>query len=71
MRQINSVHCYSCNKSSLTKDEIAVCKKLLGRKIKQFYCINCLANMLDVTTEELLARIEEFKTQGCTLFSER
>ena len=71
MKQISSVHCFSCNKSPLAEDEIGVCKKLLGRKIKQFYCINCLANILEVTAEELLAKIEEFKIQGCTLFGER
>jgi uncharacterized protein YlaI len=71
MKQVSSVHCFSCNKLSLTRDEIGVCKKLLGRKIKQYYCINCLANILEVTTEELLAKIEEFKVQGCALFGER
>jgi len=71
MKQVSTINCFSCNTSSLTKDEIAVCKKLLGHKIKQFYCMNCLASMLEITTEELLARIEEFKVQGCTLFSEK
>lgn len=71
MKQVSSINCYSCNKLSLNKDEIGACKKLLGRKIKQFYCINCLANILEVTTEELLAKIEEFKFQGCALFSEK
>ena len=71
MKQVSMVHCFSCEKSSLAKYEIGACQKLLGRKIKQFYCINCLANILDVNTDELLARIEEFKAQGCTLFSER
>jgi len=70
MKQIKLIYCFSCNKSSLTIDEIGICKKLLGRKIKQFYCIDCLANILEVTTEELLAKINEFKDQGCILFSE-
>jgi len=71
MKKANFVNCFSCNKTSLTKDEIGACKKLLGRKIKQLYCLNCLANILEVTTEELLARIEDFKTQGCVLFDGR
>jgi CRISPR/Cas system-associated protein Cas7 (RAMP superfamily) len=69
MKNDNLEQCISCNKLSLTKDEIGVCKKILGRKVKQFYCMGCLANMLEVTTEELLERIEEFKIQGCTLFA--
>jgi uncharacterized protein YlaI len=69
MKKVNSSNCFSCNKLSLSKDETGLCKKLLGRKIKRFYCINCLANILEVSTEELLTRIEEFKSQGCTLFN--
>ena len=35
---------------------------------KEAYCIDCLAEYLEVTTEELAAKIEEFKEEGCTLF---
>ena len=31
-------------------------------------CLPCLAEYLEVTEEELLAKIEEFKNEGCTLF---
>jgi len=43
-------------------------KKLLGRNIKKFLCLNCLANYLEVTPEDLLVKAEEFKAQGCSLF---
>jgi hypothetical protein len=53
----------------LSKDEIALCKKLLGRNIELFMCVVCLADYLDCSTDDLLVKIEEFKEQGCTLFS--
>jgi hypothetical protein len=61
-------NCYVCGKETLSKIEIALSRKLLGRKITRFYCLSCLANYLDVTAPELLAKVEEFKEQGCTLF---
>ena len=64
----NDVRCFVCGKDRLTKDEVGVNKKMLGRHIKQFYCLDCFAEYLGVTTDELLARIEEFREQGCTLF---
>ena len=30
--------------------------------------MTCLADYLGVTEEELLAKVEEFKEEGCTLF---
>ncbi len=62
------VNCYVCGKAALSKDEIGLTKKILGKKITQFYCLTCLAEHLEVTEEELLAKIEEFKEEGCTLF---
>lgn len=61
-------NCYACGKEMLSKNEIGLTKKLLGRNSKYFYCIDCLAKYLEVDTEFLLAKIEEFKDQGCTLF---
>lgn len=61
--------CYVCNKEPLTKNEIGLTKKLIDKNSKVFYCTACLAEMLEVTEEELLAKIEEFKDEGCTLFS--
>ena len=60
--------CYVCGKDSLTKNEIGLTKKLLDKKSKRFYCIDCLAEYLEVETEFLLVKIEEFKEQGCNLF---
>lgn len=60
--------CYVCGKSPLSKNEIGLTKKIIDNKATQFYCLSCLAEMLEVTEEELLAKIEEFKDEGCTLF---
>lgn len=60
--------CYVCGKENLSKNEVGLNKKFLSRNIKMFYCIDCLAEYLGVTTEELIAKVEEFKAQGCKLF---
>lgn len=60
--------CYVCGKTPLTKDEIGLTKKLINKNATSFYCLSCLAEYLEVTEEELLAKVEEFKNEGCTLF---
>ncbi len=63
-----STTCSSCGKSPITKDEIGICKKLLGTNTKKLYCLECFSAYLDTTVDELLEKIEEFKDEGCTLF---
>lgn len=60
--------CYICGKEDLTKDEIGLTKKLINKNAKVYYCLPCLAEYLEVTQEELLDKLEEFKDEGCTLF---
>ena len=60
--------CYACGKTPLTKDEIGLTKKLIDKKTTKFYCLSCLAEYFEVEVDELLAKIEEFKNEGCTLF---
>lgn len=60
--------CYVCGKMPLTKAEVGITKKLFDKNTTTFYCLPCLAESLEVTEEELLAKIEEFKNEGCTLF---
>lgn len=66
---IENKKCYVCGKAPLIKNEIGLTKKLIDKKASSFYCIDCLAEYLEVTTEELEAKIEEFKEEGCTLFT--
>lgn len=67
MKMNKKKNCYVCGKV-LSKNEIGLSKKLIGKSTDKFYCIDCLAEQLEVTTEELLDKIEEFKDEGCTLF---
>lgn len=61
-----SYKCYICCKT-LDKIAIGLSKKLLGEN-GRLYCVECLANYLDTTEDELLIKAEEFKNEGCTLF---
>jgi uncharacterized protein YlaI len=60
--------CVICGREHLDKNTVGINKKLLGEKIKNFYCMDCLAEYLDCTVDELLDKIEEFKAEGCKLF---
>ena len=62
------IDCVICGKNDLEKDTIGINKKLLGIDITNFYCMDCLAEYLGCTVEELLDKIEEFKEEVCTLF---
>ncbi len=62
-------NCVICGQENLNKDTIGINKKLLGTDIVNFYCMECLADYLGCTVDELLDKIEEFKEEGCTLFS--
>ena len=61
-------NCVMCGKDHLNKDTIGINKKLLGEDIETFYCLDCLAEYLGCTVDELLDKIEEFKEEGCKLF---
>lgn len=60
--------CYVCGKQNLNKNEIGITKKLLGKNEQRMFCISCLAEQLEVTEEELVDKINEFKEEGCKLF---
>ena len=52
----------------MSKECIACGKKQLDKDIANFYCMDCLADFLGCTVDDLLDKIEEFKDEGCTLF---
>jgi len=62
------INCVICGVNNLDKETIGINKKLLGTNIGNFYCMDCLADYLGCTVEELLDKIEEFKEEGCSLF---
>lgn len=59
--------CNCCGKKPLIKDEVGICRKMLGKK-SDLYCIDCVASLLDVEVEDVLDKIEEFKEEGCVEF---
>ncbi len=61
-------NCIICGKENLDKNSIGINKKLLGESVENFYCLDCLAEYLDVTVQDILDKIEEFKDEGCKLF---
>lgn len=62
------IECVACGKKNLDKDTVGINKKLLGENISNFYCMDCLAEYLECSVDELLDKIEEFKAEGCKLF---
>jgi len=58
--------CFACS-ASLTKDIIAINKKLFSAKTKPM-CLSCLAERLDCSVQDILDKIEQFKNEGCKLF---
>ena len=60
--------CVACGKKNLNKNEIGINIKLLGEDIDTFYCIDCLADYLEASVQDIYDKIEEFKDEGCKLF---
>jgi biotin operon repressor len=60
--------CVNCSRK-LTKDETALSKKMLGKNTKQFLCLDCLSEYLNTDKDILIEKIEQFKEEGCTLFT--
>ena len=59
--------CVVCGRP-VTRDEIAVTKKLINRGTTQYYCVSCLAAYFEVRPEDIQERIHYFRQTGCTLF---
>jgi uncharacterized protein YlaI len=65
---VNQAECFICGKQDLTRNEIGLNKKLIGRGVTKFHCLDCLAEYLGISTDELLEQMIEFKSTGCSLF---
>ena len=59
--------CLRCG-ALLTKDEVAMTRKMVNRGADSFFCFPCLAEHFQVTEKILRKKAEEFKAMGCTLF---
>ena len=53
-------HCKECGRS-LTKDEIALHKKIYNRGAEEFFCIDCSSRYLDVSVDLLRQKIVNLK----------
>jgi uncharacterized protein YlaI len=62
------IDCFICGKENLTRNEIGLNKKLLGKEIRNFHCLGCLSDYLEIPVEDLVERIQEFKDSGCVVF---
>jgi biotin operon repressor len=62
------VDCYICGKENLARNEIGLNKKLIGRDVKKLHCLQCLADYLELSVDDLEERVQEFKDAGCDLF---
>lgn len=60
--------CVFCGKAPLTRNEIGINKKLLGEETTVYYCLEHLAEYLNVTVQDIEDKIEEFRAEGCKLF---
>ncbi len=52
----------------LTRDEIALTKKLVNRGATEYLCYACLAAHFQVGIDVLRRKVAEFREMGCTLF---
>lgn len=59
--------CRECG-AHITRDEVAVTKKLINRGATEFMCARCLAAYYQVDESAVRERMEYFRAQGCTLF---
>lgn len=59
--------CCECGRK-LKKDETALTRKLVDMDAEEFYCLDCLAEFIGCTVQDLNEKIQEFREQGCTLF---
>ena len=59
--------CVTCGKE-LTRDEMALSKKLINRGAKRGKCLACLSAYYQLSEQRLHELIAHYRAQGCTLF---
>ena len=65
--ELTDARCVKCARQ-LTRDEVAVTKKLINRGATEFMCADCLAAYYQVDVSAVYERMEYFRAMGCTLF---
>ena len=63
---ITPKECQYCH-AELSRDEVGLSKKLFESETKKgkYSCMPCIAAMREVSQDDLLVIIEEFKRPGC------
>ncbi len=61
-------NCMKCDRA-LTKDEIALFKKLVNRGAQKYMCLSCMSTYFQVPETAMIKKIQQYKEIGCTLFS--
>jgi hypothetical protein len=66
----DELQCKICERF-LTTDEQGLNKKIFDNDVKRglWRCLTCMAQYLECEEDELNDKIEEFKAEGCKLFS--
>ena len=67
MTRNKECNCMLC-RTQVNNEILSLNRKLLGRNIKKYFCLYCLAEYLFCTEDDLKTQILEYKTQGCALF---
>ena len=65
--RVRETKCCRCDKS-VSVNVIGLNKRLLGRHISRFMCLDCLAAFFLTTPDDLQAKIDAFRDDGCPLF---
>ena len=60
--------CQQCS-APLSGDEIGLSLRLLGRDGDRLLCKSCLAKAFRVDTDVMDRKIQQYKEQGCPLFT--
>lgn len=61
------MNCHACGRT-LTRDEIAITRKMVNRGSEVFWCADCLAADFKMPVTEIFALMERFRAAGCSLF---
>lgn len=62
--------CQQCKKEKLSRDEIGLSKKILGRETEVYLCMQCMSRHFGVSEDALNRTISIYKADGCLLFAE-
>ncbi len=60
--------CCKCGKAPLSEDEYGLTKKLIDKNAVDFFCIGCMADIFEVSVDELQTKAKEFREADCIFF---